>query len=321
MPDNTLSTLSEIRTKVRRLTRSPSEAQLPTADLDKYINTFVLYDFPEHLRTDALREVLSFYVTPYIDNYDTDIVDPSVPLYNFKNKVISVHGPVYIAGNKAFFSQSREQFYALYPKTQNLVNIGTGDGGTFGYDGTLADKPVLRNEVLFSSVDAFNDDLAVRDDGNGNLVGDAVAGGTINYVTGAYIFAFTNAPGIDETIYVQTVPYVPSRPTAILYFNNQFFVRPVPDQPYKVDVEVYLRPTELLAADQSPNLAEWWQYIAYGAAKKIFEDKSDIDSVAAIMAEFKKQETLTQRRTIVQMSNERTATFYTGIFDGSNVLT
>ncbi len=61
----------------------------------------------------------------------------------------------------------------------------------------------------------------------------------------------------------------------------------------------------------SPQLNEWWQYIAYGAAKKIFEDRMDTDSVQQIMAEYKKQEALCLRRTLVQYSNERTATIYT----------
>jgi len=45
------SNLQTIQQKVRRLTRSPSEAQLTDAQLNQYINTFVLYDFPEQIRT------------------------------------------------------------------------------------------------------------------------------------------------------------------------------------------------------------------------------------------------------------------------------
>ena len=61
------STLTAIQQKVRRLTRSPSEAQLTTAQLNQYINTFVLYDFPEQIRLLNLRTTFSFYTEPYID--------------------------------------------------------------------------------------------------------------------------------------------------------------------------------------------------------------------------------------------------------------
>ena len=76
-------------------------------------------------------------------------------------------------------------------------------------------------------------------------------------------------------------------------------------------MDVYVRPTELLAGGSSPELEQWWQYIAYGAAKKIFEDRSDPDSVQQIIPEYKEQERLVLRRTIVQQTKERTATIYT----------
>ena len=76
-------------------------------------------------------------------------------------------------------------------------------------------------------------------------------------------------------------------------------------------MEVYKRPDELLDTAQSPELSEWWQYIAYGCAKKVFEDRMDPESVQTIMPEFKKQEALINRRTIVQQTEQRTATIYT----------
>jgi hypothetical protein len=97
----------------------------------------------------------------------------------------------------------------------------------------------------------------------------------------------------------------------MLYFDDAFVLRPVPDKVYPVEFEVYRRPSELLAVNASPELEQWWQYIAYGAAKKIFEDQSDMDSVQQIMPEFKQQERLVLRRTIVQQTNERVATIYT----------
>ncbi len=66
-----------------------------------------------------------------------------------------------------------------------------------------------------------------------------------------------------------------------------------------------------MSTGQSPVLKEWWQYIAYGAAKKIFEDRMEMESVQMIMPEFKTQERLCLRRTLVQYANERTATIYT----------
>ena len=81
------TTLQAIETKVRRLTRSPSTAQLTQADLDNYINTFVVYDFPEHLRLFSLRTILTFYTQPFIDTYKTNTTVTTDALFNFKNKL------------------------------------------------------------------------------------------------------------------------------------------------------------------------------------------------------------------------------------------
>lgn len=312
------STLAAIRTKVRRLTRSPSPAQLTDSDIDEYVNTFILYDFPENLRLFSLRKNFVFYCSPNVQEYETTTSTVSDPLYNFENKYITIHEPVYIDGFKAYYTQDRTEFYSKFPFNNSIQSIGTGDGATTNFSGTLSSIPILGNRnVLFSSIDSAGNGLALRDTTtvgvNGALTdGGAGGSGNINYVTGAYSLIFSSAPGSGENIEVHTVPYAASRPTSMLYFDNKFILRPVPDKPYKIEMEVYQRPTELdtLLGTAKPDLEQWWQYVAYGAAKKVLEDRSDPDGVQMIMPEFKNQEKLVLRRTIVQQSNERVATIY-----------
>lgn len=307
------TTLSEIQKKVRRLTRSPSESQLTTAQLDQYINTFVLYDFPEHLRLFNLRTTLTFYTEAYKDTYTTN---DTPQLTDFKNVYITIHPPIYIAGYPALFSQSREQFFTIYPFVNFIQQVGTGDGVTTAFSGTLSQIPILANNVTFTALDSNGATLNAKDtpfsntngfitDLNGNSIG------TINYVTGVWSLTFGTAPADGNPVTIETVPYQPTLPNSILYYDGTFTVRPVPDKGYPIIMEVYKRPTELLASNQSPELNEWWQYIAYGAAKKVFEDRMDLESVAQIMPEYKMQERLILRRTIVQQTNQRTATIYT----------
>lgn len=325
IPDATYSTLANIQTKVRRLTRTPSQNQMTDAELNNYINTFVLYDFPEHLRMFSLRTNLTFYCQPYIDIYTTNTTNPDDPLYNFSQKYISIHEPVFIAGYQVFYSQSQEQFNGIYPIISNIASIGVaGDGLTANFAGMLSQSaiPIMQNRVLFSSVDINNNGIALVDEPQSASIGnlydsnDIPTGplrGRINYITGAYTLNFdpTTPPGVNAAINSQTVPYVPNRPQALMFYQNTFTLRPIPDQPYRIDMETYIRPAELLATNQMPELSEWWQYIAYGASKKVFEDRMDMDSVNMIMPEFKRQESLILRRAIVQQTNERVATIYT----------
>jgi hypothetical protein len=138
-------TLTQIQQKVRRLTRSPSEAQLTTADLNNYINTALVYEFPEELRTFKLHETFTFYTNAYQTDYPTDIFDfggasnaAANPLYNFENKYLTMNPPVYVGGFQVFFTQSREEFFNIYPKISSVASIGTlGDGTTTSYSGVI----------------------------------------------------------------------------------------------------------------------------------------------------------------------------------------
>jgi hypothetical protein len=356
MPQPT-SSLQAIQIKVRRLTRSPSQAQLSDTDLQNYINTFVVYDFPEHLRMFNLNTVFRFWCNPFQDTYITDATLPTTnPLYNFQNQYISISPPVYVAGFQTFYTQSREEMFGIYPNINSIQSIGfIGDGATQQFTGfittnsgpnnflnpTLANQTttLLQNQVLFDSIDANGNGLSMVDvpivntaTGNPTVNGNLYVPGTqpatppvaidpnntINYVTGAFTVTFASPPGIGQTINSQTVPTVVSRPLALLFFNEKLILRPVPDQPYEISFEAFIRPTALLAGNQSPQLEEWWQYISYGAAKKIFEDRMDLESVAQIMPEFKQQERLCLRRTIVQNTTQRTPSIYTEYFQSGN---
>lgn len=311
------ATLADIRTKIRRLTRSPTQDQLPDADIDSYVNDFILYDMPEHLRIFALRTSFSWQCNPNIDTYTTDANAAVAALVDFNQNYITVHQPVFIGGQPAYYSEDRGEFFGRYPKVQQIFQFAQGDGLTIGaFTATLPSIPFLQNNVLISSVDVNNNALSATDvptsTTTGNLVDPQTGGtlGTVNYITGAISVTFNVAPANGQAINAQTVPYVAQRPSAIMYFDDTFVLRPVPDQPYTINFDAYIRPTSLLNATDQPELQQWWKYIAYGAAKMVFEDRSDMESVQTIMPEFEKQAILVNRRTIVQYTSKRTSTIY-----------
>ena len=322
------STLAAIRTKVRRLTRSPSPSQLSDADIDQYVNTFIQYDFPENIRLANLLTTFEFFTEPYVDVYETSS-NPSSPLYQFKQKYLTVHPPIYIAGYQALFCESREKFFGIYPTLNSIQSIGTtGNGVQTQFSGTISNVTnltmLLRNNVLFSSMDINGNGLAMIDypinsvEGNLYVPGGAPTSTTvpdpnnyINYTSGIYVVTFPTAPNSGQTINSQTIPLQMGLPRSILFYDGKFTVRPVPDQPYRINMEVFIRPTELLVGSDKPQLEEWWQYIAFGCARKVFQDRMDMESLANIEPEFEKQECLMLRRTIVQQTSQRTATIYT----------
>jgi len=305
MADSTLSTLANIRTKIRRLSRNPSTQQLTDSEIDNYINNFILYDFPASIRSNILKQVFTFYTTPNVEKYTTNTVDATDPMYNFKNKYMTVNPPIYIGGIKAGFTQSRNTFYDIYPLTNYKEEIGTGDGIETNFTGIVTNVPLLQNNVTVNSIDTGGDRLLLTDDGNGALVGDDGAASSIAYLGGNYDITFTFPPAVGETVWIQYIPYIASKPVSVLYFQNEFILRPVPDSTYRVDVSVDVRPTELSTVTDMPELAQWHEYISYGAAIKVLQDRLDMETVALLMPEFKRQEMLIMTKKILQNSKRR----------------
>ena len=346
--------LSDIITKVRRVTGRPSPNQLSDNAIVQYINTFYIYDLPEHLKLESLRYNYEFTTTANIPTYDlpTDTYLTAMP-------------PVFIGGYQSYMTQSRENFFRINPNLNFIQDsIYTGNGSsstpytgqfltalpvmpgfkpnppgayTVSIKGTATDiaAKFLNWNVLVSAlgspnaISGISPSYSLVDDGQGNLWAtsdastDATANtprGTINYITGALkITNFVDVTGTPvaipsgNAINVQYIPYVASRPQSVVFFQDQFIVYPVPDQAYTVSFEAYRYPASFAYSDtgRSPQLNEWWQLLAYGAADKIFADSGDFENLSKFRPLLKEQMDLVLRRTIVQQTSERVSTIYT----------
>jgi len=318
-PSVPTSTLDNIQAKIRRITGRPDNTQISADDLNQYIQTFIVYDFPETLRLFNLKETYTFTTEPNIDSYDFR-----------RNQYVSVQPPLYIDGIQSDWNQSRDVFYQKWPKFQFQFNAGSGDG-TQNYAFQIPERPILRAQVRFNGT--FDSDIAVCatdstgatatliDDGSGILVDTRLSldptppttphgSGTVNYETGAFTIAFTNNIPSGNSITIFSVPFTSGRPVSILFFDDKFVLRPVPDDCYKVDIDSWINPLPILTNSGNPELNEWWQFIALGASLKVFEDNADIEEYAKFFPIYQKYEIMALRRTIVQQTNQRVHTIY-----------
>lgn len=306
------STLLAIQKKVRKLTHNMSPEQLTNTEINEYVNTFVLYDLPQELALDTLRTTFSFYTKENQDTYEnsTTVGDP---FYQFKDKYTAVYNPIFLDGYQMRLSQSEQEFYRLYPQLNDNIQVSTGNGVLTAFSGTLPKIPVLQSTIVFSAVDVTGNTSTLYDDGDGAIATNDGTG-TIDYDTGAYTLVFNNAPANGEAVRVSYHSYKPSMPNAVLYFDNKFVLRPIPDKTYLVKIEVAVRPTELLATGQSPQLEQWWQYIAISASSTILFDRGDHEGVELLRPERERQEMLVLRRTLKNMAKLRSSTIYSSGF-------
>ena len=135
--------------------------------------------------------------------------------------------------------------------------------------------------------------------------------GSVNYLTGVY--TFTPNSGVipsGATIYASVVPYQSSRPTDVIFYNQQITFRPVPQQVYQVEFQISQQPTDLIANNDAPELDEWYLFLCAGAAKLIYTAFPDEQGMAYLMPIYQEQLQLAQRRSLRQMGSQRAATIF-----------
>lgn len=134
--------------------------------------------------------------------------------------------------------------------------------------------------------------------------------GTVNYVTTEIDLDLPvpAMPGTQLNIWAAT--YQVGRPYNLLFWNNELTIRPVPDNVYLVEVEVYQTPAQFMNTTDNPILDQWAQYIAFGAASEILRDRQDMEGVASLQEGFKRQESLVLERQAVEEIGQPTITLF-----------
>jgi len=335
-----IGTLNAIRAKFRRLTGSGNAFIIPdvadvsdpnSVGIDDYINSFYNYDFPAQFRSLKLKDVLTFDTVFGVDTYAFD-----------SEKFTTIEQPVRCMKREIALFQDPWSFYAVNFNWQSQTNFATGNGTSGPYSGVTTGRPIIRSvnnnptanlnypasrvqNVLITVNLANGNTLNVTDDGNGLLIGDVSSvnpQGTINYATGqiAGLFFSQAVPG-GSPIQIQYNPVQPSIPLSMLFFQNQFTLRPVPDRGYTVEMIAYRQPTQALAntpaGQGTPELLEWWETLAFGASKKLFQDRMDMEGVAMMDKFLNDAYQLNYTRTYAELGKRRVPTIYADQLSGS----
>jgi hypothetical protein len=366
--------LSRLRYTVRKLTGKFDVNQLPDTSpgpgqvtvqnppaVDDYINDYYLYDMPEDLRTLKLRDFYTFSTIP------------NVGTYALPESIYEIYDPIYIDNYQFKWYQYPSEFYQVWPELNFIDrNLFTPDGVTKNFSFNLSQTPVQQGTVVIglspnlstpsTALETFKDsdqpiplDIPIQQVfvNPGTLTGNFGSTGTINYLTGQVNITYLNAPPAGTNSSCHYHPYVASRPRDILYWQDQLFIRPIPNDTYSVKVMAYMMPTVVLSAASNspvypsetvlpgtgnyttpvyntvtvngftgtpasrltdlPLYNEFWQVIAYGSAIKILTEEGDWTEVAALQQVYERQKMLAQRRTLRQLAHQRIPTVYSSM--------
>lgn len=124
--------------------------------------------------------------------------------------------------------------------------------------------------------------------------------GTVNYVTTQINLLIPVPLQAGSQLNIWAATYQVGRPYNVLFWNNELTIRPVPDNVYLCEIEVFQTPSQFMNTQQNPILDQWSQYIAFGVSAEILRDRQDMEGVENLMEGFKRQEALVLERQSVE---------------------
>lgn len=152
-----MNLLSDILTYIRRIIKSPSNAQITDNLLIDYVNRFWLMDVDARVQLFDLKTKHQFQTTPGIADYN-------MPLYSVQtqpgNQAINLF-PVYqgfgqacyVNGIQLPFYTQRDPFFNLWPNYLQFENVtATGDGTTGPYTLNLPFFPAIPGHIDITGI-------------------------------------------------------------------------------------------------------------------------------------------------------------------------
>ena len=292
-------TYDDIVNKVRNVTGTPSGDQLTDDQIGTYINNYYVFSMPFELKEQIQLDFLDFKVYPGVQTYDFTSVG---------GMFLTDQPGAYADGFPLIFYQDPDIFYQDFPQQYATDVVATGDGSTTNFTGGLQNPPVIPGSLYITDgvqvLQDQSDGTLLQFDPDGVIVPGGT--GTIDYATGAFNVTFATAPDDTLSIYAKYQGYAANRPQGVLFFQNQFFFMPIPDQVYSIRMQGYVVPTNLDDTDNpTPTLQEWGQLIAYGASLDIFSDRGDLENYNRYMPILKRFENIALARTVQQFQAEQ----------------
>lgn len=347
-------TLANAVIKTRRLTGSSNSFQVTDSYIVQQMHSFYSYDMPAKFRSLKLKDIYTFTTNVGQDVYPFNselYITVNQPCYCSKRELRLFTDPWNFYGVNYNWQQftnfdsgdNTTGPYSGFTTAAPLIASVNNDPGPQAAPSLYFPQGRVQNILITANVIGTNgigQTQNVTDDGQGNLIqifqtsnstnkeygwtyyrqyasstptipGNA----TINYQTGEITgLVFDQAIPEGTPIQIQYNPKQFSIPLAIMFYQNQFTLTPVPDAGYTVELTCYRQPIQaLLASDMTgnPELSEWWEILAVGAAKKIFEERLDTDGVLYIDKMLKERYDIIETRTYAQIGQQRINTIYT----------
>lgn len=292
--------LSDIRRKVRKVTGRLSPNELSNDELDDYINKYYQYTFPAELKLERQHTFYEFLTTPNQATYTFDNT-------NYTN----VEPPATLDNLSLLYYQDPERFNEENPYQVTRLTPWTGNGVTLAFTTTVTGFPILPDSVVITdNTEVFEDTNTTWTTANVSVTGSLGGTAIINYSTGVITVTFNTAPTNGQNIHLSYIVFAAGRPTAVLFYDNQFKFYVPPNTAYRFKMKAYVPPAALDESTDVPILPQWGLAIAYGAAREIHTDYGEMQAYQEVSSLYKEQIDYVLARTEQSLLNMRSKPFF-----------
>ncbi len=241
-----------------------------------------------------------------------------------------IPGQIVTINNVLGMTQLNGNSYQVVNSTGTAFTLNVNSTAFTAYTGggtasiTVNSEGLLTSNVYVTALDINGNLNVAQDDPLSATIGNLIqynplnpglpptVVGTVNYVTGAITVTFLNVIPTTSEINYQVIPYSPGRPQAVLFFDNTFSFRPIPEKPFVFQIDAYYNPAAFLTTTNAIPYRWMTEYFARGLARKVLQDYGDVEQLQLYEPMFREQENFVLRRTYRQISNTRVATIYQG---------
>jgi len=297
-------TLADIRLKVRQVSGRLSPREMTTTELDNRINKYYQFTFPAEVKLERQHTFFDFLTTVNQATYNFEEV--TAPLV-FTN----VEPPATIDNLSLIYYQDPGRFNEENPYQINRRTPWTGDGVTSAFNTVVAGFPIFPGTtVITDNVEVFEDTNTIYTESDVAIDGSLGGGATVNYSTGTFNVTFATPPANGQLIYLSYIIFKSGRPTAVLYYDNEFKFFVPPDTAYRFRMKGYKVVDALVEATDTPILSQWGPAIAYGTARDIHADFGEIEAYGEVTGLYDEQIRYVMTRTDQNLLNSRAAPFF-----------
>jgi len=284
-----MTTLANLRVLTRRYSGREDADEISDSQLNAYINEYLTIYFP--LDVKLYDRFQSYFINLY----------PGVAVYDVDQDIVLLNNPQFANGLSLAFYTDPRSFYELYQNQYHAYLLGTGNGSTLTFTGTVQQLPIIPSSPYVTD----GTEMLTDKTGSGILSGNLGGYGTINYATGYISATFNTAPSGSDDIQVYYDWFNVGQPRAVLFYQNQLQIRPIPAKPTMLRCNTYWRPSTLTADSSSITNPEWSRMIAMGAALIILKENMEIDAVSTLYSLWSQEFSLVQERSNSQLITGR----------------